>query len=49
LRGDILEEFAHPWIVEIQDITAFVKEQAHQPLKQLLLPREEVYHAHQVL
>lgn len=49
LRGDILEEFAHSWIVEIQDITAFVKEQAHRPPTQLLLPREEIYHAHQVL
>jgi Domain of unknown function (DUF4291) len=49
LRGDTLEAFTHAWIVEIQDITAFVKEQAHQPYRALLLPREKVYHADQVL
>ena len=49
LRGETLEKFGHEWIVEIQDITAFVKEQAHRPHKALLLPREEIYHADQVL
>jgi Domain of unknown function (DUF4291) len=52
LRGETLEKFGHEWIVEIQDITAFVKEQAHRSHKELLLPREEVYevyHADQVL
>ena len=49
LRGEALEKFGHEWVVEIQDINAFVKEQAHQSREALLLPREEIYHAPQVL
>jgi Domain of unknown function (DUF4291) len=49
LRGDTLRRYATSWILEVQDITPFVREQAAQPDETLLLPREEVYHAHQVL
>ncbi|WP_395139275.1 DUF4291 domain-containing protein [Armatimonas sp.] len=49
LRGDILRRYATTWILEISDITAFAHEQAPKPYEDLLLPREEIYHAHQVL
>ncbi|MFT3767786.1 MAG: DUF4291 domain-containing protein [Minicystis sp.] len=47
LRGAALASFADHWILAIEDITAFVREQhAHvrnQAYKDLLLPREDVY------
>jgi Domain of unknown function (DUF4291) len=45
LRGDTLRRYATSWILEIEDITTFVREQAPQPYETLLLPREEIYHA----
>ncbi len=47
LRGDMLVQYAHEWIIEIEDITDFVREQ-HQYVQihdynQLTLPREVVY------
>lgn len=49
LRGETLRRYATSWILEIEDITAFVHEQGSLPDTALLLPREEVYHVHQVL
>ena len=49
LRGEILRHYATTWILEISDITEFAHKQAHQPREELLLPREEIYHADQVL
>ena len=47
LRGDALRRYAREWIVDIQDISAFVAEQrAHAEAAgcpQLVTPREEVY------
>lgn len=46
LRGPVLAAYAHEWIVEISDISAFVAEQrahAHPPYTSLVTPREEVY------
>jgi len=47
LRGDALAHYAKDWIVSIEDISDFVREQ-HQRLRayvldELILPREEVY------
>nr|WP_309689825.1 DUF4291 domain-containing protein [Armatimonas sp.] len=49
LRGERLRRYATSWLLEIEDITTFVQEQAPKPYEELLLPREEIYHAHQVL
>ena len=47
LRGDALRRYAREWIVDIQDVSAFVAEQrvhAEAPgCPQLVTPREEVY------
>ena len=47
LRGNLLARYAREWIVQIEDISAFVAEQrVHaQPAcyDRLLIPREEVY------
>ncbi len=47
LRGPVLAQYAHEWILGIEDITNFVHEQrlyaqAH-PYEQLIIPRELVY------
>lgn len=43
LRGDVLARYAREWIVEIEDITAFVKAQQGAPRDALETPREDVY------
>lgn len=47
LRGDVLKKYAQDWIVRIEDISAFVREQraniAPQRHTHLLLPKERVY------
>ncbi len=46
LRGEILARYAKDWIVEIEDISAFVRQQkeyAHTPYTQLVMPKEAVY------
>ncbi len=52
LSGETLAQYAHNWIVDIEDISAFVrqqKENAHTtPYTQLVMPKEEVYPLHDV-
>ena len=47
LRGEFLARYATDWIVEIDDISAFVAEQRSHQLEsgwpQLMVPREEIY------
>ncbi len=47
LRGEVLARYAQPWIVEIQDISEFVREQhqhvVRRELDQLLTPDEAPY------
>jgi hypothetical protein len=48
LRGDALVKYAHDWIVEIEDISDFVRDQREytqspELYAKLLIPREEVY------
>ena len=46
LRGDVLARYAKDWLLEIQDISDFVREQranATAPYDRLVTPREDVY------
>lgn len=47
LRGDILRDYAREWVVEITDISDFVRDQRAHSTKsnysQLIMPRERVY------
>lgn len=46
LRGEILARYAREWIVEIEDISAFVAEQrehARGDYADLIVPSERVY------
>jgi hypothetical protein len=47
LRGEALRQYAREWIVDIEDISAFVAEQrphaAERPWTRLQVPRENVY------
>ena len=43
LRGSMLASYARDWIVEIEDITPFVKAQRGRPRDELETPREDVY------
>lgn len=46
LRGSTLVQYAHDWILDIQDISSFVRQQRHYtqpPYTQLVTPREMVY------
>ena len=47
LRGDILGKYAREWIVEISDISEFVRDQransSDSRYEQLVMPRERVY------
>ena len=47
LRGDILRKYSREWIVEITDISEFVRKQRansfHSKYDQLVMPRERVY------
>ena len=47
LRGDILRKYSREWIVEITDISEFVREQRansfHSKYDQLVMPHERVY------
>lgn len=42
----MLARYARDWVLGIEDISAFVREQAphaHPPYKRIITPREEVY------
>jgi hypothetical protein len=46
LRGDVLANYAKDWLLEIQDISNFVREQSANvkaPYDRLVTPREDVY------
>jgi hypothetical protein len=44
LRGDVLRRYATEWIVNIEDVSAFVAEQrANVSTERLVTPRERVY------
>jgi hypothetical protein len=46
LRGDVLARYAKDWLLEIRDISDFVREQkanATAPYDRLVAPREDVY------
>jgi hypothetical protein len=46
LRGDVLARYAKEWLLDVQDISAFVREQranANAPYDRLVTPREDVY------
>jgi hypothetical protein len=46
LRGETLARYAGEWLLEIEDISAFVGEQrtnAIKPFGQLIIPKEDVY------
>jgi hypothetical protein len=45
MRGKVLAQYAKPWILSIEDITPFVREQhvVFQRRGELVTPREEVY------
>jgi hypothetical protein len=47
LRGPVLEHYAHEWLIDIKDISDFVREQHQHVLSQhydlLFTPRERVY------
>lgn len=48
MRGDVLRAYASDWVVEIEDISAFVAQQRTQalaglPYELLVTPREDVY------
>ncbi len=47
LRGEVLAHYVREWIIEIEDISAFVREQREQaqlsPYAQLVTPRERLY------
>ena len=47
LRGEVLARYAREWLLAVEDITDFVREQrAHAaavPYERLVIPREEVY------
>jgi hypothetical protein len=50
LRGPTLEQYAHDWIIDIEDISDFVREQREHMLardySQLLIPQEREYRTH---
>ena len=46
LRGEILAKYAREWLLGIEDVSEFVREQsqhARSPYDRLITPREEVY------
>lgn len=46
LRGSTLSQHAHEWILDVQDISSFVRQQRQHlqlPYSQLITPRETVY------
>lgn len=47
LRGEVLKNYAQPWIVEIQDISTFVQQQhqliVNHQLDKLMTPAEKAY------
>lgn len=48
LRGPVLEHYAHDWILEVEDISTFVRQQSlhvcTQDYERLMTPREIIYH-----
>jgi len=48
LRGDVLERYSREWIIEIQDVTGFVREQranatSNNGYSDLIVPSERIY------
>jgi Domain of unknown function (DUF4291) len=46
LRGEVLANYAGEWLLGIEDVSEFVREQsicARSPFHKLIIPREEVY------
>ena len=46
LRGDVLAKYAKEWLLGIDDVSEFVRQQseyARSPFDRLITPREEVY------
>jgi hypothetical protein len=46
LRGEVLAKYAKDWLLELRDISEFVREQkenAVAPYDRLVMPREHVY------
>jgi hypothetical protein len=46
LRGEVLAKYAKEWLLGIEDVSKFVREQseyARSPYDRLITPREEVY------
>jgi hypothetical protein len=46
LRGEVLARYAKEWLLDIEDVSEFVREQsqhARSPFDRLITPREEVY------
>ena len=46
LRGEVLSKYAREWLLDVQDISGFVREQranAAAPYERLVTPREDVY------
>jgi hypothetical protein len=46
LRGEVLKRYAREWLLGIEDVSEFVREQSQQarsPYERLITPKEEVY------
>lgn len=43
LRGPTLARYAKEWLVRVEDVSAFVREQEGRPLHELRVPAERVY------
>jgi Domain of unknown function (DUF4291) len=46
LRGDVLAKYAREWLLAIEDVSEFVREQSQRsrsPFDRLITPKEEVY------
>jgi Domain of unknown function (DUF4291) len=46
LRGDVLAKYANDWLIRIEDVSEFVREQsanASASFERLIVPKEEVY------
>ena len=47
LRGDVLARYSRDWILEIEDISAFVEEQREhvraKAYDRLVVPKEDIY------
>lgn len=46
LRGEVLAKYAKEWLLDIEDVSEFVREQeeyARTPFDRLIMPKEDVY------